>query len=529
MNFIEFLNTKDEKLGQLKIKEAIYAKDRKIKQVELHLLFPDKFGSLTDEEKEKILEYAKEFVDNKYDITIKYQKSYVDDEVVWDAVKKFFEEHLSFADNLLKKDNVSTKLVDGTDFENKQNSNYDCYNVVLTMPKSLYNVFENQDLVYKLIEFLQDKICANFSITLDPTLEEDDLQNVLKVNDNRQTELNYLRDVSIPEEDKFYTFELKENLIGEVPENYAIRLDQLKTASEKNIIAGTLKFFNEKRYPDKRDETKERVLYTLQLEDYWGKMRCVYFPNQNTLESIQKLKEGDQIAVLGDYESYNGNFSFKVSAIAYANIGEKPADNIQWRKPFDEYLVVQPEEYVEVSQMTLLDNEPEVISEYLQTHDVVVFDFETTGLNVDDAYILELGAVKIHNGKLTETFETLVKPPVPIPEEITALTHITEEMVANAPSYELVLADFYKFTRGCVLSAYNIEFDAKFLEKYGRSILFNFDNEQVDTLLIARQKVKGLPNYKLKTVVTHLNIELVSAHRALDDAVAAAKVFQKLM
>ena len=101
-------------------------------------------------------------------------------------------------------------------------------------------------------------------------------------------------------------------------------------------------------------------------------------------------------------------------------------------------------------------------------------------------------------------------------------------MVANAPTYELVLADFYKFTRGCVLSAYNIDFDAKFLDKYAKTILFKFDNEQIDTLVLARQKLRNMPNYKLKTVVTRLGIELESAHRALDDAVATAKAFQKL-
>ena len=524
MKFINYMSERNSKFGQLKLKQAIYSKGN---CVELQLLFPDKFGSLTEQEKEEILNYANEFVENKYNITIKYKKSYVDEEVVWAFLKQFLEENLKFADNLLSKNSIVVKKIDES-LATQQNENYDNYELIIKMSKSLYTYFK-EDLIHKLVNYLQANICANFTITIDPTGTEEDLQKVLKDNDNRQTELDYLRDVSIKEEDKYYPFELKEELIGQIPENYAIRLDQIHSDNGKSIIAGTIKFFNEKKYPDKKDETKEKTMYTLTVEDYWGKMRCVYFTNQNAIEQMQKLKEGDQVAIMGDYDTYNGNSSFIINSIAYANLLEKPEENIEWRKPFNEYLVVKPEEYIEMSQLSLLKEEEKEVSEFLQQNDIVVFDFETTGLNVDDSYILELGAVKIHKGKLTETFETLVKPPVKIPKEISELTHITEDMVANAPTYELVLADFYKFTRGCILSAYNIDFDAKFLEKYGRSILFNFDNEKIDTLVLARQKIKGLPNYKLKTVVTHLNVELVSAHRALDDAVACAKVFQKLM
>ena len=171
MNFIDFLKARDEKLGQLKIKQALYPKDRKIKKVELHLLFPDKFGSMKDEEKDKVLALAKEFVDNKYDITIKYQKSYVDTEVVWDVLQSYFEEHLKFVDSFIKKENISVKQIEPDQIENKQNENYDCYNITLTIPKSLYDVFEQNNVLYNLIDYLQDKICANISITLDPTLQ----------------------------------------------------------------------------------------------------------------------------------------------------------------------------------------------------------------------------------------------------------------------------------------------------------------------------------------------------------------------
>ncbi len=530
MEYLDYLTKTNPKYEQLKLNVVKY--NTKTAEVGIQLLFPDKFGVMTEIEKVQIKQATEKYLEHKYKVIIAYKKSYVDVEVIWHFAEQFFKENAKFVDTMLAKNNFDVKQVDSVD--SKQNENYDNFVVTINLTKSLYDAFVSQNIASALKAFLEESICANFEIALKDDLAEQDLASVLKMNDNHATELSILRDVSIPDEDKYFSFEIVEKFINEVPEEVALRLDQLKTAGEKIVIAGTIQDIRERTYTPKKakqdEEAKEKTLYNFTIEDYWGKMTCVYFPTQNTTETIKQLKVGDTVAFCGDLDSFNNRWSFKISAIAYAKLGEKPEENIQWRKPFDEYLVVKPEPYIEMSQMNLLEEKKEEeISEYLMTHDVVMFDFETTGLSVEDCYILELGAVKIEKGKLTDSFESLVKPPVPIPEEITNLTHITQEMVENAPPYELVLADFYKFTRGCVLSAYNIDFDAKFLDKYGKSILYNFDNEQIDALVVARKKLKGLPNYKLKTVVTALDVELVSAHRALDDAVAAAKVLQKLV
>lgn len=530
MEYLDFLTNINSKYQQLKLNVAKY--NSQTKEVAIQLLFPDKFGVMTELEKSQILQATEDFLEHKYKVIITYKKSYVDVEVVWHFAELFFRGNAKFADIMLTKSNFDVKQVDNVDL--KQNENYDNFLVAIRLTKSLYNVFIAQNTASTLREYLESNICANFQIELKDDMAEQDLASVLKMNDNHSTELSFLRDVSIPDEDKYFSFEIVEKFINEIPEELAIRLDQLKTPGEKIVIAGTIRDIRTRTYTPKKgkdnEEVEEKTLYNFTIEDYWSKITCVYFPTQTTLETINQLKIGDTVAFCGDLDSFNSRMSFKIGAIAYIKLGEKPADKTPWRKPFDEYLVVKPEPYFEISQINLLEEKKEEkISEYLMTHDVVMFDFETTGLSVEDCYILELGAVKIEKGKLTDSFESLVKPPVPIPAEITNLTHITQEMVKDAPPYELVLADFYKFTRGCVLSAYNIDFDAKFLDKYGKSILYNFDNEQIDALVVARKNLKGLPNYKLKTVVTALGVELVSAHRALDDAVAAAKVLQKLV
>ncbi|MFA6766728.1 MAG: exonuclease domain-containing protein, partial [Clostridia bacterium] len=157
----------------------------------------------------------------------------------------------------------------------------------------------------------------------------------------------------------------------------------------------------------------------------------------------------------------------------------------------------------------------------------VIFDLETTGIGTADK-ITEIGAVKMKDGKIVGIFETLVNPEMKLSDNIIELTGITNDMVEGAPKFEEVVADFYKFTRGAVLVAHNTRFDLDFLRKQALPLLYNFDNDSLDTMMIAQQYMK-LKNYKLKTVCKEFGVEIENAHRALNDAIATARVFKKLM
>ena len=137
--------------------------------------------------------------------------------------------------------------------------------------------------------------------------------------------------------------------------------------------------------------------------------------------------------------------------------------------------------------------------------------------------------MQIVDGRIDETFSTFVKPSKHIPREITELTGIDDEMVKDAPTINYVLPDFFKFCHGAKLVAHNIAFDMSFIHHISNKLSYNFDHEQIDTLAMARQKLPGLKNHKLGTVVEKLNILLDNAHRAINDATATAKVFIKLM
>ena len=188
------------------------------------------------------------------------------------------------------------------------------------------------------------------------------------------------------------------------------------------------------------------------------------------------------------------------------------------------YHTVFPTEYVEMEQAGLFDVEEQPFEgEY------VVFDVETTGLDNAKDEIIEIGACKIKNGKIIEVFSTFVKPSKKIPAEITELTGITEEMVADAPTINYILPDFYKFCYNTTIVAHNLPFDMGFIHNVAKKFSYNFNHSTMDTLEMSRKKIGGLKNYKLGTIVDHLGIVLENAHRAVNDATATAKVFIKLM
>ena len=157
----------------------------------------------------------------------------------------------------------------------------------------------------------------------------------------------------------------------------------------------------------------------------------------------------------------------------------------------------------------------------------VVFDLETTGFSPIKDKIIEIGAVKVEKGKITDRFSTFVNPGIPIPFEITRLTSITDQMVMDAPGIETVLPEFLAFIGDAVLVAHNASFDVGFLEQNMRYLDLMPDFTSVDTVALARMLLPTLSKFKLNIVANALNISLENHHRAVDDAGATAEIFVK--
>lgn len=160
----------------------------------------------------------------------------------------------------------------------------------------------------------------------------------------------------------------------------------------------------------------------------------------------------------------------------------------------------------------------------------VVFDIETTGLSKETESITEIGAVKVVDGKIIDRFSTFVNPERPIPTEITKLTGITNEMVADAPVITEILPKFLEFCQDAVLVAHNANFDTGFIRLNAeRKCGIEVKNTVLDTLELSRALLPELKKHKLDIICEQLGVSLEGHHRAVNDAEATAEVFLKFI
>ena len=150
--------------------------------------------------------------------------------------------------------------------------------------------------------------------------------------------------------------------------------------------------------------------------------------------------------------------------------------------------------------------------------DVVCFDIETTGLNLNAETITEIGAVVLRNGEIAERFQTFVNPHRKLTPEIIGLTGITDEMLQDAPDLKDALEDFLKFVDGRPLAAHNAEFDISFIRAGCKQVGLEFHPTYIDSLILAQNLLPDLGKYKLNIVADALDLPNFNHHRASDDA-----------
>jgi DNA polymerase-3 subunit alpha (Gram-positive type) len=160
--------------------------------------------------------------------------------------------------------------------------------------------------------------------------------------------------------------------------------------------------------------------------------------------------------------------------------------------------------------------------------DIVVIDIETTGLDPKYDAITEIGAVKIKNRKVVDTFQTFVNPEIPIPEKITKLTGIDDSMVRDAPPINEVLDDLRNFCGDSALAAHNVPFDFGFINEKVKGLNWEINNPIIDTLALSRELIKDLKRHGLNYVAKYFGIALDNHHRAYHDAMATGEILIRL-
>ncbi|MDE5788978.1 MAG: ribonuclease H-like domain-containing protein, partial [Clostridia bacterium] len=192
---------------------------------------------------------------------------------------------------------------------------------------------------------------------------------------------------------------------------------------------------------------------------------------------------------------------------------------------------VFPEQFMDYTQSNLFVDTK--LPDCLKNNTFVVFDLETTGLNSSPAggvmdRIIEIGAYKVMDGEIKESFTTFVNPQRKLSAEIINLTGIDQKTVDGAPTFEKVMPDFFKFIDGCYLVGHNAaNFDYKFIDYYCSQCGYVPERKLFDTIPLA-QGLLRLSNYKLNTVADHFGITF-NHHRASDDALVTAKIFIELI
>lgn len=206
-----------------------------------------------------------------------------------------------------------------------------------------------------------------------------------------------------------------------------------------------------------------------------------------------------------------------VQAFPTANHEVKPNEDFKIIYGVEGYFVD------DLKDLVINDKGQKIDSEY------VVFDIETTGLSPKYNKIIEIGAVRVKDGKIKDTFSRFVNPEVPIPYNITKLTSINDGMVMDSPTIEKVLPEFAEYVGDSILVAHNASFDTGFIKEFSDRQGLPFDYTIVDTMTLAHILIPELGKYTLDRLCKQFNVSLENHHRACDDAAATAEIFIKML
>ncbi len=458
----------------------------------------------TEPDRQSALKTVRKFVPEAFGCELEISKLTPDCEMVKRRIAEAIE--LNFKA-------VSVTLGDG-DIEVKKTASGFGYTV------SVMSSLADAGICEKITAYLKKCFCGEFDGRI---VRSEKLAQELETEEERE---NVEFEIPI----RKFTIENFAFLEGTERQTSAIYLSDVNFESEKVVVCGRIEDISERNYVNKKNQ--EKVYYSFTITDTTAMLRVTYFIRQKSVDKIRALKVGDSIVCTGKTELYNGFLRYTANFIDYGSTPEGFVPEKRKSKPVPRYYgVVTPRPFADISQTDMFSDTS--VPECLKGRTFVVFDLETTGLNSSPSSgnmdkIIEIGAYKIIDGVISESFTTFVNPERKLSEEIINLTGITEEMVANAPTYEQVMPDFFKFCNGCTLVGHNlVGFDFKFVDYYCAKLGYMLDRKLIDTIPLS-QELLFLSNYKLNTVADHFGITF-NHHRAIDDALVTGKIFIELI
>ncbi len=511
-HFLEYLYNTNEKYRDLLITGIEYMVDDNVLEIKVQYVC----DSFSAEDKSQLEDVIRQYIDTDVLLDVKYKKYFIDRDVIKDYVVRYLSDRYPSV--------VTDSTIDNIKIEHTEDN---LYTVSLYLGiESLAHLTKN-DFEAEIVEYLQMVTKEDYEIRL--YANDEDSQDSQSILEERYSLLN---NSDIARRIDYEPIEVSniEKVVGEVDVDYVYPIATLQDG--KVACVGEVLFYKvseyESRFKAKDGTSKIGKRVTFVLKDGSDKLSCTYFPTFADADKVDSITNGDKIVCVGDLtDDEQRGRNLRVRSIAKCSFEpfKEPEKVIELKKVNEEYKYIRPKVYEIKTQSDFLKTD-EVIDRYLQDNTVVVFDLETTGLNVNECEIIEIGAVKMVGGHIVETFDTLIKPKEPIPEDATKVNNITNEMVAECLNIDQVFPDFYKFIDGAVIVAYNIDYDYNVLKAYGDKNGYVIDNRQVDALKLAKRALPQYKSHKLGKVVKVLGIQLDNAHRALFDTVATAEVLK---
>ncbi len=455
--------------------------------------------TVSAELKEKILREAEKITSKTFrGVTVTIKKIVSNDQLVNNEIYNYLSKSYPSISIFLKDTDVRSTVF----------GNLVKYVVRLTQDGAEY--VSKNGVLNKMNEFLKTRFCSDFAGTVEIKQAEENVSLL-----SEQVYLDHLEKIehrTIKVEDVVAIDDIRMGNIATYIED---------VTSGDVIVCGTITDVAE------RMTKTGKPFFVFHIDDTTGKTSGVYFTKKATYPKIKNLKVGDCIIARGNLGEYNGRKSFTFEKINYCVFPKDFVKKDKYKKTAPaEYKTVFPEKAETIKIASVFDSD--LLPEVLTQKEYVVFDLETTGLDVMNNGITEIGAVKIKNGRVSEQFTTLVKPDYPITEEITKITGITEEMVAKSPRITAVIGDFMKFIQNTTLVAHNADFDMKFIKRFAGAEDYEVKNPVLDTLELARAQLPFLRRHDLHTLADHFGI-VFRHHRALSDSLATAEIFIELM
>lgn len=495
-----------EKYSFLKLFDVVY--DTGLKVCSVTFLFPFDMEDLDSASRDEITLYVREFLSLYSKVRVKFKKSFLDEKLIKQEIHNFFQQEHKGLNQYIEDDNI---VLTKEQFE---------INIDICLNRDVLTMMDTGTIRQNLKNFLDRRFIANFDI------------QILENEEELPKDIDFVDIVDFSPAIQRYDIDIIGKLLGGeiAPKPEYIR--NMTKPKSSVILAGKISALEKKAFIVKsgKREGTEKYLYKFKLTDE-DSIDCIYFCTKSNERKLDSLKEGKMIVCVGDItmDARSGKLVYKPRKISFASTHENlELNNIQKNAGIKHKQVVFPEPMQIISQSNLFLTKPKY-NDFIMSNTIVVYDLETTGLSHETCEIIEIGAVKIVNGEIKERFASFVKPKSPIPADATAKNNITDEMVKDAPCIEDVIADFYDYTRGCVLSGYNIiGFDMKFLQKAGSKVGLKFDNQVIDAYIVAMQSHLRTHNFKLGTVAAALGVSLKDAHRAYNDAYATAQVLLEL-